>query len=364
MDFQKERNIVVVYHNCCIDGLASAWAVEQKLKQESHAKIHYIPYDHHNSAAAEREILARTGQDAEFIFVDTAPEKQLLDQMMLPDAKGKARALSINIMDHHKTAGENLSGYVPPAVSGFTTPPALSINIDRDCPAASLLVWNRLMPDTEVPDFLQMIAKMDLDQNLHTAEDFSAAALIDAQDLSSVSKAFYAFGMLSALTYKEMATLGDTIHSDHMNKIGKLASDVMYTCLKIADDLPQMCIPVINADVQHFGRQVSEYLRRLGKEAETDVAFAWHVQGNGAVTVSIRSDGTPDASAIARHFNERCGTRGGGHETSAAVHFSSLHEFCAHLELHPGKEAEPAVNPVLRNNRNGRSAPRPHRRHF
>ena len=64
------------------------------------------------------------------------------------------------------------------------------------------------------------------------------------------------------------------------------------------------------------------------------MAFAWYVQGNGSVTMSIRSDGDPDASKIAELLCTNRGARGGGHKTSAAVHFTSLSQFAEVIPLY------------------------------
>lgn len=129
-----------------------------------------------------------------------------------------------------------------------------------------------------------------------------------------------------------MAEKGRPIHSDQYNRILKLGDNVMFTQF----DHPYLRgkhIPVVNADVQNFGRAITKYLEELGHEAGSGVAFAWYMQGNGSITMSIRSDGTAEASDIAKYICETCPAEGGGHATSAAVHFKSLQDFARHIPL-------------------------------
>lgn len=57
------------------------------------------------------------------------------------------------------------------------------------------------------------------------------------------------------------------------------------------------------------------------------------MQGNGRITMSIRSNGELDASKVAELLCRTLGIKGGGHETSAAVHFKSLKQFSESIEL-------------------------------
>jgi hypothetical protein len=139
----------------------------------------------------------------------------------------------------------------------------------------------------------------------------------------------------------DMVVAGLSILSDQENRIEKLTDNIMYTRLLFMNEKMQeetMWVPVINADVQNFGRHISDYLRQQGDRTGMGMAFAWYVQGNGTVTMSIRSDGDPDASKIAEFLCSAPGVTGGGHKTSAAVHFSSLRQFTDTIPLFTGEQ--------------------------
>lgn len=314
-----KKNLVVVYHEDCIDGLAAAWTVEKKHGGKKNISITYIPYGHHAQAETEKKILAAAAEHSDILFVDVSPKPEFLKKLLTLEAA------SIEILDHHKSAHENLA---------HIKAPHLKLSIDPQHPSAAHMVWDRMQPDTPRPAFFEMIAKMDIAHDLRTDDDYAAAALIDSKGIKNTAEAFASFRELENLSFAELAEKGRSIHADQYNRITKLTDNVMFTRLD-HPEVEDLWIPVVNADVQNFGRAISKYLRQLGQEAGCDIAFAWYMQGNGAITMSIRSDGQPDASSIAKHFCATFKTEGGGHATSAAVHFSSLAEFSTHVRLTP-----------------------------
>jgi hypothetical protein len=334
----KDRHLVVVYHENCIDGLASAWAFDQKWGRDENTHISYIPYGHADIPAAEDMIRREITPGAEVFFVDVAPTKAFLDQLMAPNAYALPAVNRVHVLDHHKSAAEALAGYTPPRDSNA---PSLSVFIDDNHPSASNMIWEALLPDRQKFPFLEMIAKMDLAKDLKEDRDLAAAALIDSKNIRTVADAFHSFAELSVMSMHDMVVAGLSILSDQENRIEKLTDNIMYTRLLFMNEKMQeetMWVPVINADVQNFGRHISDYLRQQGDRTGMGMAFAWYVQGNGTVTMSIRSDGDPDASKIAEFLCSAPGVTGGGHKTSAAVHFSSLRQFTDTIPLFTGEQ--------------------------
>lgn len=328
------RHLVVVYHEDCIDGLASAWAFDLKWGPDPNVHVSYIPYGHHTIADAQDQIRKELVAGSEIFFVDVAPTKQFLDELMSPAASNLPAPKSVRVLDHHKSAAEALKDYQAPANQNA---PVLDLHIDANHPSAANMVWETLLSDRKKPPFLELIAKMDLSRDIKEERDLAAAALIDSKNIRTVADAFSNFTDLSKLTMEDMVDAGKNVLSDQQNRIEKLSDNILYTQLKLVNAQQQeesVWIPVINADVQNFGRHISDYLRTQGDRTGMGVAFAWYVQGNGTVTMSIRSDGDPDASKIAELLCLNEGVKGGGHKTSAAVHFSSLQRF---MELIPLK---------------------------
>lgn len=335
----KNRHLLLIYHVDCIDGLASAWAVHCHYGQEPDIRIDYVPYGHHNVEAAQHIIrghLAReTGASlVDVVFVDVAPTPEFLTELLTPPA----RATRVVVADHHKSAAEALAHYKAPQGDGV---PELYLNIDAQHPSAANMVWDYLFPNTPAPVFFQLIAKMDLGQNLlKTEEDYAAAALVDSKNITTIETAFKSFDALSHLTFHDLVALGRNILHDQDTRISKLDDNILYVPLSLSENAAPVWVPAVNADVQNFGRYISTWLVQQAEKTGAGIGFAWYVQGNGTVTISIRSNGTPDASAVAAHLCKSLGIRGGGHSTSAAVHFPSLESFCNHIRLHTATQMQ------------------------
>jgi nanoRNase/pAp phosphatase (c-di-AMP/oligoRNAs hydrolase) len=349
MATQASKPLVVVYHADCIDGAACAWAVAKawNIEKEPHPNVTYIPYAHHDVESAENKIRAAMKADAEVYFVDVAPNKQFLDELMTPDAGGNAKAQAIHVMDHHNSAAAMLANYKPPAAEG--PQPQLEIFIDQTRDSAARMVWEKLLPGETVPPVLDVINMMDGDaKSLTSPHDFAAAAIVDTRDISTPNKAFRTLRGLAKLTFNQMARSGYSILKDQDVKIDKMLDNASCIALQVLPNQPPVPVAIVNADVKQYGRQVSDRLIQLGKKAGSGVAFAWYMQQNGVVTMSIRTSGQPDASMIADHLRKTMGVTGGGHEGAGAVHFASLFEFARQMPLHNKQPAiEPAQKVVL-----------------
>lgn len=295
---------------------------------------------------AEDKIRAALRTDAEVYFVDVAPTPGFLDELMTPDAKGAAKAQKIHIMDHHVSAADMLSGYQSPVAPAGTATPALNIKIDKTRTAAAAMVWETVMPGTPVPDVLHVINKMDGNAaGLTTPQDFSAAALVDTFDITTVEKSFHTLRNLARMNFNDMARRGRHIAHDQDTKIEKLLEGANIIPLQILPNTAPIPVPVVNGDVKQYGRKISEKLVELGKKTGSNIAFSWYMQKNGTVSMSIRTDGEPDAAKVAEHLRNTMGVTGGGHAGAGAVHFSSLFEFARHMPFNytaPPAGANPA----------------------
>jgi len=329
------KPLVIVYHADCIDGAACAWGISKAWGVDT-KKDHnttYIPYGHHDTDEAERKIRAALKPDADVYFVDVAPNPGLLDELMTPDQDGKAKIEAVHVMDHHKSAVGMLKDYAPPETTGAA--PKLEILIDDTKTSAARMVWEHVMPNEPVPPVLDVINLMDGDAaGLTTPMDFAAAALIDTRDISNIDRALIALRGLARLTFNDMAKKGKFIAADQNTKINKLIANTQFVTMQLLPDTDPIAVPVVNGDVKQFGRQISERLVSLGKQTGSGVAFAWFMQKNGSVSMSIRTDGSPDAQLIADHLKQTMGVTGGGHAGAGAVHFSSLFEFSRQMPFH------------------------------
>jgi hypothetical protein len=319
--------LLIVYHADCIDGAASAWVVSEAAAQEGRS-FHFLPYAHFDTAKAEADILETLKYSAhEIYFVDVAPSVSFLDRLGV-------MGITVHVLDHHQSAHDRFKNHPLPANA--------EVHIDPSQHSASLMIWNRLMQDKPAPELLTIIDKMDGDASgLKNNNDFAAAALIDSHNISSTANALQAVKGLAKMSFNEMAAKGEPTLNDQVSRISKLMAGAMYVDLQILPDTKPVRVPVVNANVQHFGRKISSALIAAGKAAGSGIAFAWSQQENGSVSMSLRSDGTPDCSLVAAHLQKTLGCSGGGHAGAAAVHFASLDEFALKIRSLPVKNPKP-----------------------
>ncbi len=330
----KKKPLVIVYHADCIDGAASAWSIARAWDADENMPDHvtYIPYGHHNSEEAKDDIRKALKPDALLYFADVAPDPGFLDEILSPDGQSRPKIAAVHILDHHKSAHDMLKDYAPPAFPDLFCSPALNIHIDPAKHSAARMIWEHLMPDTPVPPVLDVIDKMDGDAaGLKTAKDFAAAALIDARPVDNIKKSLRGLRSLAKLSFNQMAEKGKYITATEKKRISRLVQNTQYVSMQILPDTKPVKVPVVNVNVQQYGRRISQKLVDMGKEAGSGVAFAWFVQSNGVVSMSIRTDGTPDAQQVAEHLKKTMGVTGGGHAGAGAVHFESLFEFARQM---------------------------------
>ena len=350
MASSEAKPLVIVYHANCIDGAACAWTVAKAARgvdedPEKQKNVTYIPYGHHNRAEAEEQIRAALKADTDLYFVDVAPTKQFLDELMTSDEDGNAKVSRIRIMDHHESEIRNLRNYKPPETSGIQ--PGLDVHLDSSNHSAAKMVWEDMMGDAPPPEIFALIDKMDGDaKGLTNPRDFAAAAYVDNFDISTPTNAFQALRGLATETFNMFAKAGGAIVRDHETRIDKLLDNAVVMRLQILPGEPAVDVAVANGDVRHFGRQVSLRLVQAGDEAGSGVAFSWFMQKNGAVTMSIRTNGHPDASLIADHLRTTMGVTGGGHEGAGAVHFRSLFDFARNMPFSESKPLHVSATPA------------------
>jgi len=325
--------IIIVYHDGCLDGMASAWVMARALRIKDGAKnknIKYIAYEHSEISKAQDIIRASINRYTRVYFVDVAPEVDFLDELLAADKNGIAKLKEIDILDHHATSAKRLKGHS--FKESHETGLKLNINIDDSKNSATAMIWAIMFPDETMPAVIEHIDKMDISTNLETSEDFAAAAYIDERSLGSISEAFKSLRFLETLSFKEMAKRGSSIKDIQEKKIEKFLKNKKYVTLQILPDTEPLDIPIVQGRVRDFGRLISGHLVALGKDSGVNITFSWFERAEGgSVTMSIRSNGNPDLTKVTQYLCSSLGIKGGGHKNSAAVHFSSIKEFKKHI---------------------------------
>jgi oligoribonuclease NrnB/cAMP/cGMP phosphodiesterase (DHH superfamily) len=266
---------LVIYHGHCMDGACAAWVARHALldKGAPGVQLHSATYGEAPPHVSGRDV----------VVVDFSYKRDALIDM--------ARvAKSLRVLDHHKTAQEDLqglpfckfdmnrsgAGLAWDELVGGPRPWLVDYIEDRD-------LWRFKLPESEVVNSYIQTAGYDLDALAQVALD----------------------GLDNALAKGKVAMAVRRSYIDAVKDNTLLA--------KLAPDLP--AVPGVN--VPYWG--VSEVVGELCEGHP--FAFGWHISGTGRAVYSLRSRGDFDVSALAKRWG------GGGHKNSAGfnvpapVHF-------------------------------------------
>jgi nanoRNase/pAp phosphatase (c-di-AMP/oligoRNAs hydrolase) len=331
------KNLVVFYDSPCVDGAASAWIIHEALKNAPDVEVDYVPIGYGRPEERTRQIMAHLRDGVEALFVDNSPKDDTLALLFTPP-EGTPRIAKLTVVDHHASEVARMKQFEMNLKSGTTNAPVgplYDFHLDGSKPAAALMVWELFNPDRTPPKILEWIGQMEPPVRLRTHRDYAMAAFIDSKDILSPDQIFASISALATMSDDEMLTQGNAILAEQLSNIKKgIHTAMLYTKLAL---LPRqkMWMPIVNANVQNFGRRINEALLEIACSGTTcGVVAAWCVLGDGTVKMSLRSKGTPNVGAIAQYLGGKIGVGGGGHATDAVVQFKDLAQFATRVKLH------------------------------
>lgn len=152
-----DTKILVIYHSPCQDGFAAAWAVYRRFGDDAE----YFPgvYGEQPPDVTGRHV----------ILVDFSYPANVLLTMA-------ETALSVLVLDHHKSAKEALEGFLPANTTwqghlafinyihkneGFTAAARVAVQFDMERSGA-VMAWEYFHPDLETPRLLLHVQDRDL----------------------------------------------------------------------------------------------------------------------------------------------------------------------------------------------------------
>lgn len=266
-----------IYHGGCDDGFGAAWAVRQALG----VNVDFYP------GVYQQEPPNVAGRDV--IMVDFSYKRPVLDKMA-------AIARSILILDHHKTAAEDLADVpMAPAFNVWEpTPAGMWAIFDMNRSGAGL-AWDYFHPGIgNRPPFINYIEDRDLWRKaLPNGDEFTIA-------LRSYPQDFAVWDELSTRT-GELIEQGHTIQRYYRMRVEELKRHAYPTKLGGAS-----CY-ISNAP--YFA--ASEVAGELCDAAGAEFGACYFEVAKGEFQYSLRSRGDFDVSAIAKKFG------GGGHKNAA-----------------------------------------------
>lgn len=266
-----------IYHGHCDDGFAAAWCVRQAVPD---AEFYPGVYQQQPPDVTDRDVL----------LVDFSYKRPVLLRM----AK---RTRSILILDHHKTAAEDLSGFPEPEPFGSwidAEPPKVCALFDMNRSGATL-AWDYFFPNKPRPEFINYIEDRDLwRRELPDNDLFTIALRSYPQD----------FSIWDALVLGRAAPLiaeGRSIHRYYRLRVEELKRNAYQAVLAGH--------PAWVTNAPYFA--ASEVAGELAEHEGAEFGACFHQFSNLRWGYSLRSRGDFDVSEIARQFG------GGGHKNAA-----------------------------------------------
>lgn len=281
-----------IYHGGCDDGFAAAWAVRKALGDE----VEFYP------GIYQKEPPPHDGRDV--IFVDFSYKRPVLDAMA-------AKANSVLILDHHKTAQEDLADLPKPppweSWSGAThlpKGPAMVALFDMDRSGAAL-AWDYFIGDgsslglkiavaSRQREFIEYIQDRDLWRKaLPGGDEFTIA-------LRSYPQDFLIWDKLIDAGPQTLIAEGGAIQRYYRLRVEELKRSAYKATMATHR--------IWIANAPYFA--ASEVAGELADRGLAFGACYFEAEG-GRFQYSLRSRGNFDVSAIARQFG------GGGHKAAA-----------------------------------------------
>jgi oligoribonuclease NrnB/cAMP/cGMP phosphodiesterase (DHH superfamily) len=292
MTSQDPRKAIVFYHDNCSDGFGAAWAWHKCL-HDSYTKVAYVAVkygDNPFTFGIEFHL-------ADVYILDFSFSRETLT------AIGQF-ANKVTVIDHHKTAAEDLLNWEPPE--------NIHVFFDMEYSGASL-THLILSPNTPPSPLISYIEDRDLWRHkLPYTHEVSAV-------VANTPKTFEAYTTLSMQLNNSIVGVADR---------GKdLLAQRRRICEEIVKDSRPCTIETDTGTYHGLACNCTpQFASDVGNILATDsgtFGATYYTTGKGDVKWSIRSKGDYDVSAIAKAYG------GGGHKNAAGFTLGQDGTSCA-----------------------------------
>ncbi len=255
-----------IYHGNCADGFGAAWAVRHALGDD--VEFHPGVYQNDPPEVTGREV----------VFVDFSYKRPVMEQLA-------QAARSLVVLDHHKSAAEDLVG--------LDHLPNVELHFDMERSGA-MIAWDYFNPDTPPPPLLAHIQDRDL----------WLFALPGTREIQAAVFSYpYDFGVwdeLMAMPVEDLQLDGMAIERKHHKDVAELVATFRYRMTIGGHDVPVANLPyTLTSDAGH-----------LMAQGEPFAACYWDTP-EGRVFSLRSTEAGADVSAIAKQYG------GGGHRNAA-----------------------------------------------
>lgn len=286
-----------IYHGHCDDGFAAAWVV--RAATGDLFEFHAGAYQQAPPDVTGRHVL----------LVDFSYKRPVLMEMA-------SKARTIVILDHHKSAAEDLSGLREPApfaqwkqtdtprVEGDSEPVAALFDMGR---SGAGMAWDFFFAGKARPDFINYIEDRDLwRKTLPGGDEFTIA-------LRSYPQHFAVWDKIVDAGVEVLIEEGRSIQRYYRLRVDELKRSSYLAVLMSPKGPPFRCA-ISNAP--YFA--ASEVAGELCATDGADFGASYMEVAPGRWVYSLRSRGDYDVSAVALQFG------GGGHKNAAGFTVSGV----------------------------------------
>lgn len=280
---------ICIYHGNCADGFGAAWAVRKAVGDiEFFAGVYQEP---------PPDVTGRT-----VIMVDFSYKKAVLDEMA-----GKAK--SILILDHHKSAAEDLAEYPEPPVDladykGWLPDSGIYASFDMNRSGAGM-AWDHFHKAPR-PPLIDHIEDRDLWRfTLPRTREIQAAVFSYPYD-------FAVWDSLFTTSLADLVTEGEAIERKHFKDIDELLKVTQREMIIGGHRVPVANLPyTLTSDAGHKMAEGNPF-----------AACYWDTPEGRVFSLRSTEDGL-DVSAIAKSYG------GGGHRNASGfrVPYDDLAQF-------------------------------------
>lgn len=280
-----------IYHGNCADGFTSAWLVHNKFGDQ---------FDFHPGIYGEPPPDV-AGRDV--VMVDFSYKRPVLHEMA-------GLASTIVILDHHKTAAEDLAGLLPP-LDGFwdrdamlnwqrenNSPNALHALFDMGRSGAQI-TWDYFYPRIERPNLVDYVGDRDLWQfKLPLSREVNA--FVFAHEYTFKNWDYLHAATRDHMDIQRVADMGGAIEKKHHKDIAELVKVTKRRMIIGGHGVPVANLPyTLTSDAGN-----------LMAKGEPFAACYWDTP-NGRVFSLRSTDDGMDVSAVAKSYG------GGGHRNAS-----------------------------------------------
>ena len=277
------KNIIIFYHENCLDGFAAAYVAHKKFKE----KAEYIPLSHNvtgEDILKDKKIKISELKDKEVYFIDFCLKETELKKV-------QKVAKKLIVIDHHigtKDLVESLSG-----------------SLFRDGVSGSYLAQEYFFPKNKIPEFIKYISINDTytfskNENIKKIEKNITSYLATLEfDFKIFQKAEKDFE--DKKKFDEIKKLGNILNTNYLKLV-----EIQLENAKLID-FEGYKVYAINAS-SIFRNELGH---RLALKSKSLFSIIYTFE-DGELKISLRGDGKIDLSKLAQKY------AGGGHFNAAA----------------------------------------------